>query len=72
MQNLLPLDKMTITEKLVAINQIWDDLLRTSDEIPSPEWHKEILAARAERVKTGQARFKDLQTVKSELNSEFK
>ena len=72
MQNLLPLNKMTINEKLVAINQIWDDLLRNPDEVPSPEWHKEVLAARAERVRTGQAHFKDLQTVKSELQSEFK
>ncbi len=72
MQNLLPLSKMTITEKLVAINQIWDDLLRNPDEVPSPEWHKEVLSARAERVKTGQSHFKDLQTVKSELHSEFK
>jgi hypothetical protein len=72
MQNLLPLNKMTITEKLIAINQIWDDLLRIPDEVPSPEWHKEVLAARAERVRTGQAHFKDLHTVKSELRSEFK
>lgn len=72
MQTLLPLNKMTINEKLVAINQIWDDLLRNPDEIPSPDWHREVLAARAERVKTGQAHFKDLQTVKFELRSEFK
>jgi hypothetical protein len=72
MQNLLPLNTMTIAEKLIAINQIWDDLLRNPDEVPSPEWHKEVLSARAERVKTGKAHFKDLQTVKSELLSEFK
>lgn len=72
MQNLLPLDKMTIAEKLVAINQIWDDLLRNADDIPSPDWHREVLAARAARVRTGQAHFKDLKTVKSELLSEFK
>jgi len=57
MQTLLPLNEMTITEKLVAINQIWDDLLLNSDDIPSPEWHKEVLSARAERVKSGQAHF---------------
>ena len=72
MQNLLPLNKMTMTEKLIAINQIWDDLLGNPDEVPSPEWHKEVLSARAERVKTGQAHFNDLQTVNSELRSEFK
>jgi len=42
---------MTTTEKLVVINQIWDDLLRNPDEIPSPEWHGDVLSARAERIK---------------------
>ena len=72
MQKILPLDKMTTTEKLVVINQIWDDLLRNPDDIPSPEWHKEVLSARAERIKKGEAHFKDFESVKSELRSEFK
>jgi len=42
---------MTTTEKLVVINQIWDDLIRNPDDVPSPEWHREVLSARAERVK---------------------
>lgn len=71
MQASLPLNKMTITEKLVAMNQIWDDLMRNPDDIPSPEWHNEVLSARAERVKNGEAHFKDFESVKSELRSEF-
>ncbi len=72
MQKTLPLNEMTTTEKLVVINQIWDDLLRNPDEIPSPEWHKDVLSARAERIKKGEAHFKDFESVKSELRSEFK
>ncbi len=71
MQTSLPLNKMTITEKLVAMNQIWDDLMRNPDDIPSPEWHNEVLSARAERVKNGEAHFKDFESVKSELRSDF-
>ncbi|MCP4552960.1 MAG: addiction module protein [Bacteroidetes bacterium] len=71
MQTFLPLNKMTITEKLVAMNQIWDDLMRSPDDIPSPEWHNEVLSARARRVKNGEAHFKDFESVKSELRSEF-
>ena len=72
MQASLPLNKMTITEKLVVMNQIWDDLMRIPDDIPSPEWHNEVLSARAERVHNGKAHFKSFDTVKSELRSEFK
>ncbi len=71
MQASLPLNKMTITEKLVAMNQIWDDLMRNPDDIPSPEWHNEVLSVRAERVKNGEAHFKDFESVKSELRSDF-
>lgn len=71
MQASLPLNKMTIPGKLVAMNQIWDDLMRSPDDIPSPEWHNEVLSARAERVKNGEAHFKDYESVKSELRSDF-
>jgi len=71
MQASLPLNKMTVTEKLVIMNQIWDDLMRNPDDIPSPEWHSEVLSARAERITNGQAHFKDFDSVKSELRSEF-
>ncbi len=72
MQKTLPLDEMTISEKLVVINQIWEDLVRTPNDVPSPEWHKDVLSARANRVKNGEAHFKDFNSVKSELRSEFK
>ncbi|RLB87198.1 MAG: addiction module antitoxin RelB [Deltaproteobacteria bacterium] len=71
MQASLPLNKMTTTEKLVVMNQIWDDLMRKPDDIPSPEWHNEVLSARAERVQNGEAHFKNFESVKSELRSEF-
>ncbi len=72
MQTSLPLNEMTTTEKLVVINQIWDDLMRNPNDVPSPEWHREVLSARAERIKSGAAQFKDFESVKSELRSEFK
>ena len=72
MQTSLPLNEMTTTEKLVIINEIWDDLMRNPNDIPSPEWHRDVLSARAGRVKRGEAKFKDFESAKSELRSEFK
>ena len=72
MQTSLPLNKMSINEKLVIMNQIWEDLMRNPDDIPSPEWHNEVLSARSKRVQNGEAQFKDISTVKSELRSQFK
>jgi hypothetical protein len=39
----IPLDKMTTIEKLRAIEEIWDDLRRTAEHIPSPAWHADVL-----------------------------
>jgi hypothetical protein len=55
----LPLDQMTIDEKLRALQEIWEDLCHTSEDIPSPAWHADVLAAREERVRQGKSEFVD-------------
>jgi hypothetical protein len=42
----LPLDEMTISEKLEVLDQLWNDLSRNPENIPSPEWHGEELQIR--------------------------
>ena len=59
MQVTLPLDKMTTAEKLRAIEEIWDDLTRTPEDVPSPAWHADVLRAREDRVREGSSRFGD-------------
>lgn len=49
----IPLGKMTIPEKLRALEEIWEDLQRTPKEIPFPSWHGDVLRARAARVREG-------------------
>ncbi len=68
----LNLDEMTVSEKLTAINRIWDNILQHPDEIPLPEWHKEILASRSARVNEGLGQFKNLSSVKQEFLLKFK
>jgi Putative addiction module component len=36
----LPLDKMTVAEKLRAMEMLWADLSRNEAQIESPAWHK--------------------------------
>jgi len=55
----IPLDKMTTEDKLRAIEDIWEDLLRTPEEIPSPAWHADVLRAREDRVREGSSQFGD-------------
>jgi len=55
----IQLNKMTISDKLRALEDIWDDLRRTPDEIPSPSWHADVLRARERRIREGKSQFKD-------------
>jgi hypothetical protein len=55
----LPLDQMTTAEKLRALDQIWEHLCRTPNEVPSPYWHADILKDREKRVQTGSSQFID-------------
>ncbi len=57
MELVLPLDQMTVAEKLHAIEVLWDDLSRHPEDIPSPPWHADVLAERQRQIDEGQAKF---------------
>ena len=40
----LPIDTMSISEKLQVIELVWDSIRRNPDDAPSPDWHAELLA----------------------------
>jgi len=63
----IPLGEMTTVEKLQAIEAIWADLQRAPEEITSPGWHADVLAAREDRARQGTSRFSDWSTAKSRI-----
>ena len=65
----LPLEDMTVTEKLQVMEELWSDLCCNQDQIPVPQWHKDILDRREELVKQGKAIFVDLETAKKRIAS---
>jgi hypothetical protein len=63
----IPLNEMTTVEKLQAIEEIWADLQRAPEEIASPGWHVDVLAARERRVREGTSQFSDWAAAKSRI-----
>ncbi len=63
----LPLDKMTTEEKLLALEDIWEDLCRTSENVPSPDWHGSILEERQRQVEDGSSAFIDWTKAKQNI-----
>jgi len=60
---------MSVTERLQAMDQLWDSLTRDNDEIPSPDWHQDVLADRKARAQHGEAKFLTLDQLRSRLRS---
>ena len=59
----IPLDKMSLAEKLEAMEAIWADLSRTPSQVPIPDWHREVLKTRRESPAT----WLDWEQVKASL-----
>ncbi len=63
----LNLDKMTVEDKLAAMERLWEDLGRTPEAVQSPSWHGEILSARETRITESKATFAPLDEVKERI-----
>jgi hypothetical protein len=76
MEQALPLDKMTIAEKLGAMESLWDDLCRRPDEVPSPAWHEGVLKSREQSTVAnaanadGTSRFQDWDEAKNRIRKQ--
>ena len=51
----LPLNTMTVAEKVQLLETIWDSLCHESGDVKSPQWHREVLEERTRRLETGTA-----------------
>ena len=68
----IPLGRMTISDKLRAMESIWDDLRCTPKDVPSPAWHADVLRARETRIRAGQSVFSDWGDAKSRIRERTK
>ncbi len=68
----LPLDQMTLAEKLEVMEALWADLSRRPEDLPSPNWHREVLQERKRSVDEGKLKFLDWQTAFTELRDEVR
>jgi nucleoside phosphorylase len=63
----LPLNEMSVEEKLETMETIWASLSANPEAIESPAWHEEELRVREARVASGEARFVDWEKAKEEI-----
>lgn len=58
------IEKMSSSEKLQVMESLWDSLLDEKTELASPQWHEQVLAARAAKIADGSAKFVSLDELK--------
>jgi len=63
------IEGMSVTERLKVMDQLWDSLVPHKNEIPSPDWHQDVLADRKARAQSGEAKFLTLAELRSRLRS---
>lgn len=51
----LPLEQMSVAEKLHVLETVWASLCQKPADVASPEWHAKVLAERARRLESGEA-----------------
>ena len=62
--NLAEVKKMSISERLQAMEALWDSLLYENYEIEAPEWHVRIVQERKAKIANGNAKFISLSELK--------
>ena len=67
MDAVLPLDQMTVEEKLRAMEAIWRSLSKRDEEVPVPDWHEQVLDERQRQIDAGEARFVSLEEMKQRV-----
>ncbi len=64
-------EQMSVSEKLRMMELLWDDLCRTESDIPSPQWHENVLRERENMVRDGSDEFIDWDQAKKEMRKKI-
>jgi putative addiction module component (TIGR02574 family) len=49
----IPLDHLSVAEKIQLLERVWDNLCRERGDVRSPDWHKAVLDERRRRLESG-------------------
>ncbi len=63
----LNVKNMSVAEKLMAMETLWDDLCRNAGDIAPPAWHETILQERAEQLRQSKDKFEDWEQAKKDI-----
>lgn len=66
------IDKLDLSEKLILVEDIWDNIAQNNEELPMPEWQKAKLDQRYSDFKDGNLKLHDWESIHEELRNKYK
>ncbi|MFO7876293.1 MAG: addiction module protein [Desulfovermiculus sp.] len=57
----LEVEKMSTSERIQAMEVLWDSLISHNAGIESPQWHYDVLDQRKKKIDSGEAEFISLE-----------
>ena len=63
----VPLESLTVEEKVRLLETVWDSLCRHTGDVQSPDWHREVLEERTRRLEDGRANVSSWSEAKARL-----
>ena len=60
--------RLSLREKLLVMEAIWEDISRDEQKVEVPQWHKEVLDERERLLAEGKAQFVDWEDAKRQID----
>ncbi|NOQ37207.1 MAG: acyl-protein synthetase [Methylococcaceae bacterium] len=67
----IPLETMTVEEKILAMELIWENLSAQASNIITPKWHEDILGEREKALQQGIEQPIDWEIAKKNLRNKL-
>lgn len=67
----LPLDRMTLAEKLAVMETLWEDLSANPTDVASPDWHADVLNERRQLFEQGKMNCQTWESAMQQLREEI-
>lgn len=68
----LPLDQMTVEEKILTMESLWDSLCHEAGDPGVPDWHGDVLAEREAALARGEIEIEDWDLAKQRIRERLK
>ena len=64
----IPVDSMSVAEKLQLMEEVWASLCQSTGDVQSSEWHEEVLSERRRRLEAGETKVSSWDEAKARLS----